>query len=284
MIVVHSETSKIGCGIITPTSGEIVSLGAYPDYQLAGGLNASGTFLVEQTNSAVTITGTLGGVEPNVIAGIHIHSGYTCDDASGVGGHYYEDMSDDPWTTTYTSDSKGSAVVDMTIDDFSLDLDYPTAYRTLVVHSTASKIGCGIISSEAVSIENATSAPTSSPTLKPSSYPTLKPSSYPTLQPNPVPTSISTEDATSAPTSSPTTRDVPTIPPTYYDDDDSHKHMKKHLNKFKTAAYVSIGIGSACFVGCLLYLVKVFCCTKKKAEDGNVQAKVMDMNPDANVV
>ena len=59
--------------------------------------------------------------------------------------------------------------------------------------------------------------------------------------------------------------------------------MKKHLNKFKTAAYVSIGIGSACFVGCLLYLVKVFCCTKKKAEDGNVQAKVMDMNPDANV-
>ena len=53
----------------------------------------------------VRITGVLGGVEPSVSAGIHIHSGYTCDHVDGAGGHYFDAaadddyMSTDPWST-----------------------------------------------------------------------------------------------------------------------------------------------------------------------------------------
>ena len=41
--------------------------------------------------------------------GVHIHSGYSCDDASLVGGHYFTgDVASDPWTAiSYTSDSNG---------------------------------------------------------------------------------------------------------------------------------------------------------------------------------
>ena len=80
-------------------------------------------------------------------AGIHIHAGYTCDDADGVGGHYWDESgngpwgSTDPWTTNYVSNAQGFALVDMSMDDFSLDMSYPTAYRTMVVHSSDAKIG-----------------------------------------------------------------------------------------------------------------------------------------------
>ena len=41
--------------------------------------------------------------------GIHIHEGKTCDDASLVGGHYYEGNTD-PWANVvYTADANGEA-------------------------------------------------------------------------------------------------------------------------------------------------------------------------------
>ena len=119
---------------------------------MAGGLNATGTFVVTDLDGEINIKGIVAGVEASVTAGIHIHSGFTCDDSSGVGGHYYEGMSDDPWTTTYTSNDNGFAVVNMTMSDFSLYLDYPSAYRTFVIHSTTSKIGCGIIGSPSTAV------------------------------------------------------------------------------------------------------------------------------------
>ena len=44
----------------------------------------------------------LEGLEPNCVGcGIHIHSGFTCDDASLVGGHYWNtDFVRDLWTAT----------------------------------------------------------------------------------------------------------------------------------------------------------------------------------------
>ena len=56
---------------------------------------------MEQTDDGVSMRGVMGGLEPSVTAGFHIHAGYTCDDADGVGGHYYDGLSDDPWTTMY---------------------------------------------------------------------------------------------------------------------------------------------------------------------------------------
>ena len=66
---------KTGCGVITPTKGEVVHLQSYPGY--TGDLNVSGTVLVEQTDTSVVLTGTIGGLEEDVRAGIHIHEGET---------------------------------------------------------------------------------------------------------------------------------------------------------------------------------------------------------------
>ena len=73
--------------------------------------------------------GVMGGLEPSVTAGFHIHAGYTCDDADGVGGHYYDGLSDDPWTTTYTSNVQGVAKIGFSMEDFSLSMTRPTFGR-----------------------------------------------------------------------------------------------------------------------------------------------------------
>ena len=76
-------------------------------------------------------------------------SGYTCDDADGVGGHYYDNSGSDPWLNTqYTTDSKGCATVDITVLDFSLDKSLPVAYRAVVAHlssdSGSARAACGL--------------------------------------------------------------------------------------------------------------------------------------------
>ena len=61
VIVVHDDSgSRIGCGVIYPTTGNVVQVGAYPGYQLAGGLNVSGTVVIDATGSGLDITGTIG--------------------------------------------------------------------------------------------------------------------------------------------------------------------------------------------------------------------------------
>ena len=63
------------------------------------------------------------------------------------GGHYYEGMGSDPWTTTYMSDANGMATVDFTIADFTLHEDYPVSGRTVVIHAEdGTRIACGLLS------------------------------------------------------------------------------------------------------------------------------------------
>lgn len=79
--------------------------------------------------------------------GIHIHSGSTCDDASGVGGHYYHgDLAADPWSpVVYTPDAFGdstsfgtSIAIGQTLSD--------VVGRAIVVHDhTGGRVACGII-------------------------------------------------------------------------------------------------------------------------------------------
>jgi hypothetical protein len=40
-----------------------------------------------------------------------------------VGGHYFEGMADDPWTTNYESCSVGSSTTSLSLDDSTLDHD-----------------------------------------------------------------------------------------------------------------------------------------------------------------
>ena len=89
-IVIHDSTgAKKGCGVITPTKAELVSLGDYPGY---GGdqPKVRGLLAVEDAEDGLRTHGTIVGLEPSRTGGWHIHSGYSCAETSAVGGHYYD--------------------------------------------------------------------------------------------------------------------------------------------------------------------------------------------------
>ena len=99
-VVFHdSAGTRIGCGVLVATSGEVVDLASYPEYTGTYKDTIVGTVVVAETSVGITIDGTIGGVEASATAGIHIHSGFTCDvtaDNTGastvgtsVGGHFY---------------------------------------------------------------------------------------------------------------------------------------------------------------------------------------------------
>ena len=64
-----------------------------------------------------------------------------------MGGHYYDGLSTDPWTTTYDSDSAGAASLSIPMTDFTMTETRPVALRTVVVHATDVRSGCGVIGS-----------------------------------------------------------------------------------------------------------------------------------------
>ena len=88
---------------------------------------------------------------------------YSCSSASGTGDHYFDDVSSsDPWSTTYTSDSSGSATVNLTMPGFTMRGAIPVESRTLVVHTTTARAGCGLVLTESA-LAGADYAPTPSP-------------------------------------------------------------------------------------------------------------------------
>ena len=108
------DGGRIGCALL----GEGATLSAssfapYPGY--SGGLTVSGsvtqmvtvgstqTFDVSFSGLGAECAGGAGSAANS--CGVHIHSGYSCSDASAVGGHYYAGgVTADPWTgVAYTS-------------------------------------------------------------------------------------------------------------------------------------------------------------------------------------
>jgi len=149
LVVHNAANSRVGCGLIVPHLGMMARLGKYNDY--TGTTNIKGLVSFSESDTGVTITGTLTGLQAGVTGGYHVHSGYSCDKKTGVFGHYYSGDSD-PWLTTqYTSDSTGVAQLSYTAAGFSLStMDMqPVFGRTFVVHSTeaspAPRAGCGVI-------------------------------------------------------------------------------------------------------------------------------------------
>ena len=92
----------------------------------------TGVVVVSETDDdGITMMGTLTGLEASVTGGYHIHSGTTCASADDVGGHYFEGMADDPWTTNYDSDASGDASVSLALDSFTISGAYPVAGRAV---------------------------------------------------------------------------------------------------------------------------------------------------------
>ena len=108
-----------------------------------------------QSDGSLQVTGVLAGLTVNGQGGWHIHSGFTCADASGVGGHYFEGLPADPWTsapgdiTTYQANAQGSAQIYLSIDGFSLSSTRAVSGRAVVVHQPtaegAARSGCGVV-------------------------------------------------------------------------------------------------------------------------------------------
>jgi Cu/Zn superoxide dismutase len=192
-VVVHdSSGNRIACGMLMPTVGEVVTLGPYPGN--TANTDTTGTLVVTQGSAGVSIMGTVTHVEASCTnCGLHIHTGtvlrtsclrlfvplapcsifqarllnklsfqinpgYTCDDASAVGGHFYDMSGSDPWaSTSYTSNANGVASVAVSdVAGFTTisASGMPTAYRTVVLHNDDSSVrsGCGVIGAPSTAV------------------------------------------------------------------------------------------------------------------------------------
>jgi len=87
-----------------------------------------------------------------VNCGVHIHTGTTCDDASLVGGHYWDSVGDtvaDPWTSTYGAvyNTDGEGMDDAMYPlNSGYDFDDNLGHAVVVHASDGTRIGCGVLS------------------------------------------------------------------------------------------------------------------------------------------
>ena len=140
-LVVRTTAAKAGCGIVG-TPEVALPVGSYPGY--SGDLGVSGSVFVINSDDGIYAK-RLSTVSSRARRRLHIHAGFSCLEAEEVGAHYFETTSDDPWSTTYTSDEYGRASVSLSMSGFSLADDLPVSGRTVVVHSSTGKVGCGLL-------------------------------------------------------------------------------------------------------------------------------------------
>ena len=122
-----------------------------------------------EAEGSIAVSYDLHGLEPDCVdCGIHIHTGTSCDDADGVGDHYYL-VDVDPWTTdvgtVYNSDSNGNARGTFTVSSgYNTFLD--NLGHAVVIHSQdGTRVSCGTLGS----------APNSKLTNEEERYPLLIP-------------------------------------------------------------------------------------------------------------
>ncbi len=162
-VVVHDSTgARVGCGVLgkgragsciqseTETKKLQACITAYP------GTTSTilGKIVVrfDMDTDDLTYEYRMRDLEVSAVGGTHIHTGTTCDDASLVGGHYWDTgvngTDPDPWTAEYGAvyetnvggDARGS---------FTLNSGYgyeENAGHAVVVHdSTGARVGCGVL-------------------------------------------------------------------------------------------------------------------------------------------
>jgi hypothetical protein len=147
----------------------VLGLTRYPGY--AGELNVSGRAKIRGAGLLNTATQTLSwnlkGVDPRCenppidvknSCGVHIHEGFSCDDA---GGHYWDSalIPEDPWlviryTAKHFSFRKGPHSAHTSgVEVNTAVTNYDVLGRTMVVHdATGARVACGLISPKKLSV------------------------------------------------------------------------------------------------------------------------------------
>eukprot|EP00939_MAST-03C_sp_MAST-3C-sp1_P001969 g1969.t1 len=154
VIVVHdSSGTRIACGVL----GSVPStdLGDYPGYS---GSRREGYVVLGQDagaenelNSELTVYYMLTELEETATTGgLHVHSGFSCATADGVGGHFWDSAVADPWTsangavwtTTDISGTAGGMFQVRSGYDISTNADH-----VFVLHnSDGTRAACGVLS------------------------------------------------------------------------------------------------------------------------------------------
>lgn len=149
-VVVHDQGGpRIGCGILeeVPASDTLVSeLGKF------GGSDCSGMVTAYQIGDtdAICYHGKTSGLEKSLsgFAGVHIHSGVSCESKETQEGHYYDEtLAVDPWNVLgySTTDAEGNAEYAHCVKTGV------TGYegKTFLVHgSDSSRVSCGVLESD----------------------------------------------------------------------------------------------------------------------------------------
>ena len=212
-LVIHDPSSaRVACGVIGSLTGApppflSAQMATYPNYN--GSLTVTGVVEVWDVMDGLMLNFRLAGVENNVMGGVHIHNGTTCETS---GPHYWLNQSAaDPWTTKYTSNTTGN----LAVGALKIMTGYPlmdNMYHAVVIHDAANvRVACGLLGGPMP-----TTAPTSAPTEPPTPAPTEAPTSAPTSAPSTTvaPTSAPTAPPTAAPTMTNSTTNSTTNCPT----------------------------------------------------------------------
>jgi len=182
MVIHGPDGERIGCGIIgTPSElhahvSAKIPFQKYPGYDGPYDVNTKGLPSTGDatiwSNGIVTLQYYINGVpvscsKPSDKAnscGIHIHEGKRCDDASKVGGHYFDStaMSSDPWANVvYTAtEIPGSPTPEIgqaqgyTSVTIGSQTQTDIVGRAMVIHGPdGERIGCGLIGTASGAIE-----------------------------------------------------------------------------------------------------------------------------------
>merc|ERR1719445_1000369 len=163
-VVVHdSNGARVACAVLGSREGDVECaddragcIGGYPGYagdlSLGGQVKLSGSM---NDSPYIELSWELNGMEADATGGIHIHTGTSCEDASLVGGHLYDDAVTDPWIPTkWTSDSNGSAKGSFRIDGLDGLSFNQNVGRAVVVHdSNSARVACAVLGSRDSDVE-----------------------------------------------------------------------------------------------------------------------------------
>jgi len=150
--IVHNEDgSRAACAILKV----VKAVGMVKPYPGTSG-PIGGTVSYAYDEEAVVLVGAVSGVEASKSAkegvansmGVHIHSGFTCSNASLVGGHYFGAGHTDHWkTVAYTSTSAGTGFFKIRMSAAAMGhTSASTAGRAVIIHNDAGgRIGCVLL-------------------------------------------------------------------------------------------------------------------------------------------
>lgn len=141
---------KLQNGAALPANAKVLKLKnemqVYPGYE--GSDHVYGLAYVYPASNGINMYFYLWGLPESSSGGIHVHTGDTCENASLVGGHYYNTTLytplNEPWrsnTTWWQSDGEGSAENDFVVDT-GFEFEAHNTHAVVVHNNAGTRIGC----------------------------------------------------------------------------------------------------------------------------------------------